>query len=292
MRIISDHKHVCGESPVWHEGSVWWVDNEAGGLFRFTPDTGELSRLPTDIVISCFAFNKQGGMVCGTGQGVFLYKDNQYTLLAAEHEGQKLKCNDSSADPKGRYLFDTTYFDDSDSYPLGKLYAMERDGSVRVLDEGLHLGNGIGFSPDGSRIYYVDTVIRTIYTADYDVEAGEISNKRVFLKLDNTEGIPDGLTVDADGNIWFAQWFGGCIDCYSPSGERLRRIEVEARQVTSLAFGGKALNEIFITSADYEEEMSVAPVGYDYSAYRGGPVYCYTSDAAGKPELLADINVR
>ena len=116
---------------------------------------------------------------------------------------------------------------------------MEKDGSLAVLDEGIHLSNGLGFSPDLKTLYYTDTIPRVIYAYDYDVKKGAVSNRRVFVKVPDTEGIPDGMTVDSEGYIWSAQWYGSCIMRYDPDGKVERCIKTPAKQTTSLIFGGR-----------------------------------------------------
>ena len=117
--------------------------------------------------------------------------------------------------------------------------------------------------PIRRRLYFADSVARTIYAYGYDAATGSVRDRRVLAQLDGSSGLPDGLTVDAEGFIWFAEWYGGCVCRYDPDGTLERRIAVPAKQTSSLAFGGPDLRDIFITSAATSEPTPVMPPGYD-----------------------------
>lgn len=115
------------------------------------------------------------------------------------------RLNDCIADPEGRLIAGTCWYDVENHYRLGKLICVDRDGTARLLDEGFHLSNGLGFSPDYRTLYFTDSVARIIYMYDYDARDGSVSNRRVFVRVPNSQGLPDGLTVDAEGFVWSAQ---------------------------------------------------------------------------------------
>ena len=131
------------------------------------------------------------------------------------------------------------------------------------MDDGFHMPNGLGFSPDYRLLYFTDSVARTIYAYDYNVADGELRNRRTLIKVPDDEGLPDGMTVDSEGFIWSAQWYGGCVVRYDPAGVVERKILVPAKQVTSVAFGGKDLTDLFITTAAQSTPLPVMPPGYD-----------------------------
>jgi sugar lactone lactonase YvrE len=117
-----------------------------------------------------------------------------------------------------------------------------------VLEE-IGTSNGMGFTPDRRQMYFTDTREREIYRFDYERATGEISNRRVFVRVPPGEGGPDGMTVDAEGYVWSARWGGGCLVRYSPDGEEERRITFPARKVSSLIFGGPDYTDIYVTTA-------------------------------------------
>lgn len=295
-KVISDYGYLCGETPMWDvvKKEFWWSDMLAGQLFRYYPAQDTFVKAAEGKNVSGFTMKKGGGLVCACHQGLYTWDEAcGFKLVAESCQGEPLSCNDATADARGRFLFGSTFYG-ADSVPgkyrLGKLYKAEKGGAVTVLDEGMHLSNGIGFSPDDRIMYYTDTVLRVIYAYDYDIDKGSVSNRRVFVKVPDNEGIPDGLTVDADGFVWSAQWYGSCIVRYDPDGKVERRIAVPAKQTSSLVFGGGDLTDVYVTTAAKSVRLHVAPAGYDFDAPDiGGPVYRYNFDIKGRPEYQADI---
>jgi D-xylonolactonase len=169
---------------------------------------------------------------------------------------------------------------------------VETDGSVHIADEGFHISNGLAWSPDSKYLYFTDSAARRIYRYDYDRASGNLRNRRVLVAVPAEEGLPDGLTVDAEGFLWSAQWYGGCIVRYDPDGKLERRVSIPAKQTSSLAFGGPELTDIFITSAARSEPMPVMPPGYDPdSGHFGGELYHLNLGIAGRPEHRARISI-
>ena len=164
---------------------------------------------------------------------------------------------------------------------------------MEILDEGIHLSNGLGFSPDLKTLYFSDTIAHVIYAYDYDAKRGAVSNRRIFVDVPKDEGMPDGMTVDAEGYVWSAQWYGKCVMRYDPDGKVERRLETPARQTTSLIFGGSDMTDIFITTASKPAWLHMIPKDYDYDDVTnlGGPVYKINLGIKGKPEFIADIDI-
>ena len=295
--IVTNEKYLIGESPIWdYENNILiWADLITGCIYEYDAKTGTVNMIVNNIDVNGFAINKTG-FIIASRKGIYLYdRKEKPKLLSDRFEGQSLICNDSIADSKGRFLFGTIYYIDKNSgsdYPLGKLYKVESDGRLGIMDEGFHHVNGLGFSPDNKTLYFTDTVLRTIYAYDYDQAVGAVKNRRIFVKVPDNDGIPDGLTVDADGYVWSAQWYGGCIVRYDPDGYKERRIKLPVKQVSSLAFGGEDLKDIYITTAGKSIRLSVAPEGYDFSSKNvGGYVYRFNSDIEGKKEFKANITI-
>lgn len=294
MNEISTIEFVCAESPVWsaEQGMVYWVDNVDGGLYRYDLEMKSVDVVDRNLNISAFAFNADGGLICGGSNGIFLYKDGKKRIVAKEHEDVALSCNDGVADAQGRFVFGTSYFDDKREYRLGGIYLVDNNGSVKMIDEGLKLANGIDFSPDNKYIYYADSIERCIYRAKYSLEKGAISDKQVFIRLSMLDGIPDGLAVDSNGDIWVAEWFGGCVSHYDNQANLIEKIYVPAKQVASLAFVGDKCDKLFITTASYYEELSAAPIGYSFkNGYNGGRIYLIKTDNCGRRPNLANIRL-
>lgn len=298
LETLASNNDRCGESPIWDadKGRLIWNDMNASLVFAYDHATREVQKLNANgLNAAGMAFNASGEMVfAGTG-GLHLWREfplslgegkgeGEYRTLLMQHENEVLNFNDILADPQGRLYAGTWYWLPSDYEKLGKLYLIETDGSVSIQDEGIQLSNGLGLSPDAKTLYYADSTMRRIYA--YDVAAsGALSNRRVFVDVPSTEGMPDGLTVDAEGFVWSAQWYGSQIVRYDPDGRVERRIQIPATQVTCMAFGGPQWNELYITTASEDWRTKYEPPKYDsLHVHLGGELYRLKLDIQGKPE--------
>lgn len=294
FKIISDFPYRCGECPMWDVKNqlLIWSDMLAGELFTYDPASEKVSQLAEGKNVSGLTLNKQGGLVCATHQGLYLWdKSNGWRLIANEFAGQALHSNDASADPMGRFIFGTTFYDQTvgDNFERGRLYSVEKNGEIKIIDEGLGLSNGIAFSPDQKSMYVTDTYTREILKYDYDTATGKTSNRHTFIKIPETEGIPDGLTVDAEGFLWSALWYGSCVMRYDPDGNASLKIPVPSGQTSSVVFGGPDLTDIYVTTAAEVVRLSAAPKGYNFDAPHNGSVYRFNLGIKGLPEFIADI---
>src|SRR5690606_20287098 len=131
----------------------------------------------------------------------------------------------------------------------GRLWRLDPDGRTYEMDRGFHVSNGLGWSPDDKTFYFTDTAKQTIYAYDFDLESGAIGNRRVFVTVPESEGKPDGLTVDAEGFVWSAHWDGWCVTRYDPEGKVERVINLPVPRPTSCVFGGPDLQTLFVTTA-------------------------------------------
>jgi sugar lactone lactonase YvrE len=290
--ILVDDHNLCGESPLWDATTqqLYWVDCLASRVFVYDWARKERTLLLEGFEVTGMTLHQDGGFVFINSGGFWRYNGTPI-LLAAEAEGVKLQLNDCVADARGRVLAGTCFYAPYEESPLGHLVSLDTNGRVSVLDEGFHLANGLGFSPDSRTLYFADSVARILYAYDYDLATGKVSNKRVFVKVDNTSGLPDGLTVDAEGFVWSAEWYGGCIKRYDPDGKLERSIAIPAKQSSSLAFGGPELQDIFVTSAGKPEPTPVMPAGYDASSgYVGGALFHLSSQVRGCREHKANIS--
>ncbi len=157
------------------------------------------------------------------------------------------------------------------------------------MEEGLHLSNGMGFSPALDNFYLIDTILRKVYVYDYHASTGDITNRRTLVTLSRDEGLPDGMTVDREGFLWIARWFGGGLSRFDPAGKLERVIKLPIAQPSSVMFGGKDLNEIFVTSASVKWDSGFAPSNHDFSSPRGGGVYRIIQDIQGNLEFKARV---
>jgi sugar lactone lactonase YvrE len=294
LQVVARENNLCGEAPIWDNGRsrLIWTDIEGKKVFQLMPRTGAHAVISQGLPVSGIALHKSRSLVFAGETGLHLWKGpGDVRTILSEHDGQKLLFNDIIADPKGRIYAGTVYWGASGMEKTGKLYLIDTHGKVTVVDQGIRLSNGLGFSPDDKKLYYADSAARRIYV--YDVEkTGMLKNKRTFVQVPDTEGLPDGLTVDADGYVWCAQWYGSQVVRYNPEGGVDQRIPVPAKQVSSVAFGGDELKDLYITTAGNSWPSPLMPPGYDPSPASGeigGSLYRLRVHTQGRPEHLAAV---
>ena len=282
---------LVGEGPMWDVDSqtLYWIDIQGGRFWNFDPATGENKLLHNSYNIAGVGRNKSGGLTVGTWEGVQLWNsdDDFVWLHQGEIEGNPIKLNDVMPGPGGSLFGGSGHLDSC------AVFRFNTDGSVDIVDEGLELCNGMGFSPDLTTFYSTDSPKHEIYKWDHNPNTGEISNKRVFATIPSDWGIPDGMTVDAEGFVWSAIWYGGMVVRLDPDGKEERRVEIPAAQTSSAMFGGKDLNELYVTTAAFgtgsSELTGWEPAGFSPDSYRGGDLFRVKLDIQGKPEFVTDF---
>jgi sugar lactone lactonase YvrE len=186
--------------------------------------------------------------------------------------------NDGACDPQGRFWAGTLADDHHDGG--GALYRLERDGTIELMLDGLTISNGLGWSPDGETMYLVDSGPRVINAFAFDPDRGTISDRRTLVTVPEDIGAPDGMTVDADGDLWVAIYGGARVNRYTPDGLLRETYPLPAGQCTCCAFGGPGLHQLFVTTATE---------GWTREQRRGEPaagmVYRFDTDATGRPAL-------
>jgi sugar lactone lactonase YvrE len=251
---------VLGEGPYWvpSEECLLWVDIPAGLLHRTQIPSGETVTVELDAVSAVFPV-RGGGLVYAGGHRVVLREPvpgthGEYTerVLATAPADSALRFNDGSVDPAGRVWIGSMHIPETES--AGTLYRLDHvtgagPGGLTPVEPGATVSNGIGWSPDGTLMYYSDSPTRQVDVFDYDQATGTTSGRRVFADLRGFDGVPDGLTVDLDGYVWVAMWDGGVLRRFAPSGQPDAVIPVPVARPTSMAFGGPQLADLFVTTA-------------------------------------------
>ena len=249
IELIADYACITGEGPLWHptEKKLYWIDIPAGRIFRYDPAAGSHEMCGQDRVIGGFTIQADGDLLLFMDRGtVKTWRDGRAETVIEEIPGETdNRCNDVIADPAGRVFFGTM----STKTRPGRLYRLDTDRRVTAVLEGVGTSNGMGFTLDRQRMYHTDSRRREIRVFEYDRATGAIAHPQVFLQLPEGEGVPDGLTVDAEGFVWSARWDGGCLVRYSPEGREERRIAFPARKVSSVTFGGEDYTDIYVTTA-------------------------------------------
>jgi sugar lactone lactonase YvrE len=240
-----------GEGPLWHpvEHVLYWVDIDGQAVQRYDPASGLSKRFATELPIGVLGWRRNGGFVAASARGFAFWEPGSPVRMIADPEADRgrARFNDGAVDAQGRFWAGTVA-----STPTGSLYRLDVDLSVHRMEGGVTISNGIGWSPDQRTMYYTDSPVRVIYAYDFDPATGEIANRRPFVSTPDDPSMPDGLAVDAEGCLWCARWDGWRISRYDPEGRVMLEVPVPVQQVTSCAFGGANLDELYITSATSE----------------------------------------
>jgi sugar lactone lactonase YvrE len=240
---------VLGEGPTWDgaTGTLLWVDILASEVHRFDPAGGQDTVLRTRQHVGAAKPRMGGGLVVNLRDGIGRYDaDGAFDWLATWAE-DGVRGNDAAVDAGGRLWAGTMRYDEAPGG--GRLYRVDPGGEVVTVLPEVSISNGIGWSPDGRLMYYVDTPSRRVDVFDVDRDSGLVARRRQFVDLARVPGFPDGLTVDADGCLWVAMWDGGAVHRYTPTGVLDRVVGVPATRTTACAFGGPGLGDLYITSA-------------------------------------------
>jgi sugar lactone lactonase YvrE len=295
VRVIADYGDLCGEGPLWDADTtyLYWTDIEGQRFYRYHQPSDTHEIVKEGLQITGYSLNRPGGFVVANRYGIWLWDGaDDLRPIAGLFGNIQCRMNDAIADPEGRFFAGSMFYEPDKKYELGKLVRVDTDGTVNVVDEGFHLSNGLAFSPDATVMYFTDSAARRIYAYDYARRTGDLTNRRVLVHVPDDEGLPDGLTVDAEGFLWSAQWYGGCVMRYDPEGKLERRIKLPAKQISSIAFGGKDLSDIFVTSASQTWLSPLMPNSYDaISGNFGGQLYCINTGIQGKPEYKANVSL-
>jgi sugar lactone lactonase YvrE len=290
LEAVAQDDNLCGEGPIWdrmHQ-CLWWSDLSSKLLYRIDATGLMKDTVRLKWMTSGIALNEGGGLVLAGPEGLYLWEGGEnYRELFTQEDGEIPSFNDLVADPSGRIYAGTLHLASNgiDVEKPGKLYLIDPRGVSRVVDEGLMISNGLSLSPDNRTLYHVDTGLHRIYGYDVHPQTGELSNKRDFVRTLKEEGVPDGLTVDEEGHVWCAYWFGGKVVRYDPDGAVERSIQFPVRQVSSVAFGGNTLNDLYVTTASERWNSPLAPATFRCSLEScGGSLYRIRLDIRGKHE--------
>lgn len=262
FKVVVDADPRVGEGPVWDadRGELVWVDILGGCVHRTQTGSGSTRTYRLATYVGAAAPASDGGFVVATSEGFGYLDEDGVFDSRLEFLPSGARMNDAKCDPRGRFWAGSCAMDFTPGG--GALHILEPDWSVRTILEGLTLPNGLDWSPDGRTFYLVDTVDRAVYAFGFDPEAGEICEQRTLIAFEpELAGLPDGMCVDAGGDLWIALWGGRAVVRVSAAGELLETLEVPVVQPSSCAFGGAELAVLYVTSA--REGLPENEIGLD-----------------------------
>ena len=252
-----------GEGPVWDDRSdeLVWVDIAGRLVHRWSPTTGNSSSLATEGDVGSVVLCEDGGVVLAIECELWRFDPSgRRTLLASVEPKPGVRFNDCRADPRGRLWAGTLQRERRPG--MAALYRMEPGGDLTLVLPDRTISNGIGWSPDGSTMYYIDSTTQRIEAFAYDLDRGEISDQQVFAEVAAADGLPDGLVVDADGGVWVCLFAGSTVRRYRPDGTIDRQIELPLTNPTCPGFGGEDLRTLYIATARHrltEQQLAAEP---------------------------------
>ncbi|WP_328326189.1 MULTISPECIES: SMP-30/gluconolactonase/LRE family protein [unclassified Streptomyces] len=238
---------ALGEGPTWDAaaGRLIWVDILSARVHTYDPATGRRTVLATEQHVGAAKPRAGGGLVVNLRDGVGLYAPGGAFSWLVRDPVPGRRANDAAVAPDGALWAGTMPYADGVTGG-GTLSRIAPDGTVSGTLPA-SVSNGIGWSPDGTLMYYVDTPTRRIDVFDFD---GELPHsRRAFATIEPGAGFPDGLTVDAEGCVWVALWDGAAVRRYTPAGALDRTVALPVQRPTACAFGGRELHDLYISTA-------------------------------------------
>ncbi|MEZ0119166.1 UNVERIFIED_ORG: sugar lactone lactonase YvrE [Heyndrickxia coagulans] len=268
LELVGDTKSIIGEGPSWDSkyNCLYWVDIVGRKIYIYYPETGDIIHLNTEKYVGCVVPAEDKGIVAAMQDGFYAVNCETGTvkLLASpkNYDPFTFRFNDGKCDVKGRLWAGTTSFFEESSN--AKLYRLNHDLTVDEMAGNITVSNGLGWSPDNRFMYYIDSPKREVYVFDYDLETANIKNKRTALDFHTQNSNPDGMAVDEEGMLWIAHWGGYQVSRWDPAtGKKIDSIPVPVSRVTSCVFGGRDLNELYITTASLgldENQLNKEPL--------------------------------
>jgi L-arabinonolactonase len=251
VEVAAAHRCIHAEGPVWsdQERQLYWTDVESRTIWRLDPGTGRASSWAMSEKVCSMAFREKGGLLIAFETGLSFYDLDTRTeqrIADVEPDLPTTRLNDGRCDRQGRFIVGGF---DSSKKGLSAAYRLDPDLGLHRLFGGLSSANSTCFSVDGRTMYYADTPQAAIWAFDYDPLTGTPSHRRVFCDFRGQPGVPDGSVIDADGCLWNAQWNGSRIVRYRPEGTIDRIVEMPCHNPTSLSFGGRELDTLYITTS-------------------------------------------
>lgn len=263
-RVGAGHA-LLGEGPVWddRESALWWLDIPGQSLHRFDPGTGMDTRRSLGRQVGALVPRRSGGLVLATPEGFVAFDPatGEESLLApVEADNPATRMNDGKCDRQGRFWAGTMAYEFQPG--AGGFYRLDPDMRVTQVLSGCTVSNGLAWSPDDRLLYYIDSMTRRIDVFDFDPSSGRLTDRRPFVEIPESAGLPDGMCIDEDGYLWVALFGGSAVRRYSPAGGLDGVIAIPATKVTCCAFGGADLRDLYITTARIDlsdDELAAQP---------------------------------
>jgi L-arabinonolactonase len=249
--LVLDCANEHGEGILWNalDGRLWWTDIHGKRLWAHNPASGRSESFPAPDRICCFAPRRDGSLLAAFADGFALFDPRtgrRDSIALFEPDLPQTRLNDGRTDRAGNFI--AGGMDERDLEPISSVWRMDADLKLTRLFGSVRCANSTCFSPDGRTMYFADSPEGEIVAFDYEPD-GKLGAERSVVRLPEGRGVPDGSCVDAEGFIWNAVWEGYRVDRFAPDGRLDRSIEVPVAKPTCVAFGGEALDVLYITTS-------------------------------------------
>ena len=277
FELFSDYSCELGEGPFWdsQKSRLHWVDIIGKKIISQNLDGSNIHALEVDGNPGCVVFSDDGTMVAGVDNQISSFDGdgNLLKVLADTNEGSGLRFNDGKCDCSGRFWIGS--MDRKEKQKIGSLYSWNPIEGLVNREQGITVSNGMGWSPDNSLFYYIDSPTREVSVYDFDLFTGDIKNKRTFISFNEEDGFPDGMTVDESGNLWIAFWGGSKIMCVDGETKKLEEVvHFPVSKITSCTFGGDQMDQLFVTSAKVQVNEDDEPLAGKTFVFNAGVTGC------------------
>jgi sugar lactone lactonase YvrE len=251
LELVVPARTELGEGPCWDpiRSVLWWVDITAGLVHRHEPGGVPDAVIDVRSPVGAVLRRRGGGLVVALADHLAALDPDTGAIEPLLDLGAMAgrRSNDAKVDPAGRLWVGRMAADATPG--AGTLVRIDPDRSVTPSLDGLTIPNGLDWSPDGRTMYFVDSAWGEVRAYPFDPSIGLMGEGRPLVRLGGDGALPDGLTVDGEGFLWVAVWGGGCVARVAPDGSIAGRVVLPATQVTSCAFGGPELDDLYVTTA-------------------------------------------
>lgn len=269
-----------GESPVWDERKerLYWVDIIGKKLNYYQMKDKQYKTIEFNDLVGNVTLCENGDLLIALGHRIVKYSgDGDFIAELDQFElpNHRFRFNDGKCDRNGRLNIGTMGLDEQEKE--SHLYSMSNTGNLTARIEKVTISNGLCWNFDYTLMYYIDSHTKNIVMYKYDINSGALTDPKIVIQLDESEGNPDGMTIDMDGNLFVAHWGGAKISVWeSENYTRIQEYQIPVKNVTCCTFGGKSMNELFVTTAKSDDEYP------GKSLVEEGSIYIIKTDYKGR----------